>query len=92
MRQQLFVPQSFVVEMAQQDWIESVYSLTTLPAPLSGKNGLITGSAVSSLSQGKKRKRSEIATAIDGESINLYSVWRAQDQQVIKGTFSHVLG
>lgn len=60
--------------MAEENWIESVYTLTTLPSPLSGTSGRIQGSAVSSLNQGKKRKRSEIATAIDGEGIHIHAV------------------
>jgi hypothetical protein len=60
--------------MADGDWIESVYTLAPLPAPLDAKNGRISTSTVSSLTKGKKRKRSEIAAAIDGEGIYLYNV------------------
>jgi hypothetical protein len=57
--------------MTDQAWIESAYSLVTLPAPL---NRRIHASAVVSLAKGKKRKRTEVATAIDGEGINVYAV------------------
>ena len=60
--------------MASGGWIESVYTLTSLPAPPNGTSGRITASAVCSLAQGKKRKRSELVTAIDGESLNIYGV------------------
>jgi hypothetical protein len=60
--------------MANDSWIESVYPLATLPTPLNSSNGRVTGSVVSSLTKGKKRKRTEIATAVDGEGISIYSV------------------
>ncbi|KIV99483.1 uncharacterized protein PV09_08903 [Verruconis gallopava] len=60
--------------MDDSGWIESVYTLSALPAPLDSHNGRITASVVTSLVRGKKRKRSEIAAAIDGEGVNLYTV------------------
>jgi hypothetical protein len=59
--------------MAGQSWIESVYTLASLPTPLDSKNGQIRASTVTCLTRGKKRKRAEIAVAIDGEGLNLYS-------------------
>ncbi|EFW19567.1 hypothetical protein D8B26_007777 [Coccidioides posadasii str. Silveira] len=48
--------------------------LAQLPRPLSGGAGKCQFSEVYSLAGSKKRKRYEIAAAIDGESVNIYNV------------------
>ncbi|EEP80077.1 predicted protein [Uncinocarpus reesii 1704] len=48
--------------------------LAQLPRPLGGSTGKCRFSEVYSLAGGKKRKRYEVAAAIDGESVNIYSV------------------
>ncbi|KMU85820.1 hypothetical protein CIHG_03348 [Coccidioides immitis H538.4] len=48
--------------------------LAQLPRPLSGGTGKCQFSEVYSLAGSKKRKRYEIAAAIDGESVNIYNV------------------
>ncbi|KAF2088055.1 hypothetical protein K490DRAFT_40620 [Saccharata proteae CBS 121410] len=53
--------------------LEPSHTLASLPRPLDPVNGRTLASTICSLSSSKKRKRSEIAVAIDGEGISLYN-------------------
>ena len=54
--------------------IQTPYPIAHLPKPLDPINGTIFVSNIHSLVGSKKRKRNEIAIAIDGESVNVYDV------------------
>lgn len=51
--------------------------LTQLPRPLQASTGKTQVGEVYSLAQSKKRKRYEIAVAVDGEGLNIYNVRNA---------------
>lgn len=48
--------------------------LTQLPRPLQASTGKTQVGEVYSLAESKKRKRYEIAVAVDGEGLNIYNV------------------
>lgn len=48
--------------------------LAQLPRPLHAATGQTRIGEVNSLAEGKKRKRYELAVAVDGEAINIYNV------------------
>ena len=48
--------------------------LAQLPRPLHTSTGRIQVGEVYSLAATKKRKRYEVATAVDGEAVNIYNV------------------
>lgn len=48
--------------------------LAQLPRPLHASTGKTYISEVYSLANAKKRKRYEVAVAVDGEAVNLYNV------------------
>jgi hypothetical protein len=48
--------------------------LTQLPRPLQASTGKTQVGEVFSLVESKKRKRYEIAVAVDGEGLNIYNV------------------
>jgi hypothetical protein len=48
--------------------------LAQLPRPLQGLNGRTQLGEVYSLVGSKKRKRYEVAVAVDGEGVNIYNV------------------
>ncbi|KAF2667123.1 hypothetical protein BT63DRAFT_481566 [Microthyrium microscopicum] len=54
--------------------IESVYSLLTLPKPFDSDNGRIQAAPVTSFTQSRKRKRSHVSVAVDGDSLNTYHI------------------
>ncbi|TLD29773.1 hypothetical protein E2P81_ATG06067 [Venturia nashicola] len=60
--------------MANGASIDAVYTIATLPRPIDQLNGRIRASTVHSLSNSRKRKRSQVAVSIDGEGVNIYSV------------------
>lgn len=49
--------------------------LAQLPRPLQSLTGKTQIGDVFSLAESKKRKRYEVAVAIDGEAVNIYNVW-----------------
>ena len=49
--------------------------LAQLPRPLHVSTGKVLAGEVSGLADSKKRKRYEVAFAIDGEAVNIYNVW-----------------
>jgi hypothetical protein len=51
--------------------------LAQLPRPLHASTGKTHTSEVYSLADSKKRKRYEVAVAVDGEAVNLYNVSKA---------------
>ena len=52
------------------------YSITHIAPDLTGRVGNIFASDVNAVSDSKKRKRSEIAIAIDRQGVNIYHVIR----------------
>ncbi|KAF2719751.1 hypothetical protein K431DRAFT_347675 [Polychaeton citri CBS 116435] len=48
--------------------------VATLPSPLDKKHGRIQAAPCFGLRESKKRKRHEVAVAVDGEGLNLYNV------------------
>lgn len=48
--------------------------LTQLPRPLQSSTGKTNVGEVYRLAESKKRKRYEIAVAVDGEGLNIYNV------------------
>lgn len=51
-----------------------LYKVAEFPESLATPNGNILAAAVYGLSHCKKRKRSELAVALDSESVNIYDV------------------
>ncbi|QDS77163.1 hypothetical protein FKW77_001660 [Venturia effusa] len=60
--------------MASRTSIDAVYTIANIPRPIDQTNGRILAATVHSLSNSKKRKRSQVAVSIDGEGVNIYSV------------------
>lgn len=54
--------------------IQKPYTVAELPESLLNPDGNIWASDVYSIARSKKRKRAELAVAVDGEVINLYDV------------------
>ena len=54
--------------------IQNATVLAELPRSLLGNDGKTFVTDVYAVARNKKRKRSELAIAIDGESVNLYDV------------------
>ena len=57
--------------------IGAPFVVASLPRPTSTTAGRTQAAAVCSLNGAKKRKRSELAVAVDGEGIFIYSVCRS---------------
>ena len=55
--------------------MEAPYTIASLAKPLDQENGRTQASPVHSIRESKKRKRHEVAVAVDGEGIFLYNVW-----------------
>lgn len=55
--------------------ISSPYILTKLPESLTGDKGQVHVCDIHAVNGSKKRKRSELAVAVDNEGINLYDVY-----------------
>lgn len=53
---------------------EAPYTIASFPSPLDRENGRIQASVVYGLRSSKKRKRHEIAVAVDGEGVCIYNV------------------
>jgi hypothetical protein len=69
--------------MAASIELEKPYALLKLPQPIDTVNGRYHMSNVWHLPLGsKKRKRSELVVAIDGEGLNIYSVCARRLQRV----------
>ena len=62
------------------------YTLADLPPSLTG-SGEISAADVHTISRGLKKKRSELAVAIDNESVNLYNVCSSMEQRQL-GSYS----
>jgi hypothetical protein len=54
--------------------LQSPSVLAQLPRPLHASTGKTRISDVFSLADAKKRKRYEVAVAVDGEAVNIYNV------------------
>lgn len=54
--------------------IEKPYTLADIPHDLTGPSGRILIGDVHAIAGSKKRKRSEIAVAIDHQGVNIYDV------------------
>lgn len=55
--------------------LQSPSVLAQLPRPLHAATGKTRIGDVNSLADAKKRKRYELAVAVDGEAVNIYNVW-----------------
>lgn len=55
--------------------IEIYSTIASLPVPFDAENGRTYAAAVHSFSGSRKRKRQEVTTGVDGESVNIYNVW-----------------
>lgn len=62
--------------------MESPYTIASLPRPLDNVHGETHVARVFGLRGSKKRKRHEVAVAVDGESLNIYDV-RLSSSQII---------
>ena len=58
--------------------IQKPYAMAEIPQDLTGTPGQIHASDVYAISGSKKRKRSELALAIDRQSVNIYDVTFSQ--------------
>lgn len=54
--------------------VEAPYTIASLTKPFDRENGRIHASPVYTIDGSRKRKRHEIAAAIDGEALNIYNV------------------
>ena len=76
------VPKSWLG--TSDDMIGKPYTLTDLPPSLIG-SGDILAADVHTLSGSSKKKRSELAVAIDNESVNIYDVTHQRLFETAKG-------
>ncbi|KAK8162510.1 hypothetical protein IWX90DRAFT_435659 [Phyllosticta citrichinensis] len=60
--------------MSSGQELEAPHTLASLPKPIDPINGRTLASTVYSLSSARKRKRSEIAVSVDGDSLSIYSI------------------
>ncbi|KAK7533469.1 hypothetical protein IWX49DRAFT_546871 [Phyllosticta citricarpa] len=60
--------------MSSGQELEAPHTLASLPKPIDPINGRTLASTVYSLSGTRKRKRSEIAVSVDGDSLSIYSI------------------
>ena len=68
--------------------LENPHTLIDLPQDLLGQDSRIWASDVYSVTGARKRKRTELALAIDGETVNIYDVlFHLKDLPVMVGTF-----
>lgn len=58
----------------QDSMIQAPYTLAKLPLPLHASQGKTLAADVYTVAGSKKRKRSELAVAVDYEGINIYDV------------------
>jgi hypothetical protein len=61
--------------MASPSVIQRSSIISQIPHPLDAQHGKTLTSDVHNLVNSRKRKRSEVAVAADGESVNIYDVW-----------------
>lgn len=54
--------------------MEAPYSIASLPRPLDHDNGQTYAASVYAFKGSKKRKRHEVAIAVDGEGLSIYNV------------------
>lgn len=60
--------------------MEAPYTIASLPSPLDKEQGKIHVAPIHTLKGSKKRKRHEIAAAVDGEGISLCNVSCASER------------
>lgn len=60
--------------MGSADMIQRPSTIAQIPRPLDAQHGQILTNDVHNLVNSRKRKRSELAVAVDGESVNVYDV------------------
>ena len=53
---------------------EAPYTIASVPNPLDRENGRTQACIVYGIRSSKKRKRHEIAVAVDGEGVSIYNV------------------
>ena len=58
--------------------METPYRIAEILPDLTGSTGKILANDVYTVTRSRKRKRSEIALAIDRQGVNIYDVWRAK--------------
>lgn len=63
--------------------LQSPSVLAQLPRPLHAATGKTRIGDVNSLADAKKRKRYELAVAVDGEAVNIYNVWSCVAQNFL---------
>lgn len=61
-------------KMSSDQKIGAPFTLASLPRPINTGTGRTQGSGVCSISGTRKRKRTEISVAVDGEGVLIYSV------------------
>jgi len=71
--------------MASNYSIEQPYPLFSLPQSIDTSAGRVTGGASFSINGSRKRKRTEVVVGVDGESLNVYDVWKVQRVFCISG-------
>lgn len=54
--------------------MEAPYAIASLASPLDKEHGKVHAAPVHSLKASRKRKRHEVAVAVDGEGISIYNV------------------
>lgn len=64
--------------MSSDQEIGAPFTLASLPAAISARDGRTHAASVCSISGTKKRKRTEIAVGLDGEGVSIYSVGCAE--------------
>lgn len=63
--------------------IQSLYTLADLPPSLTDSGKILTAD-VHTVAGPSKKKRSELAVAIDSESVNLYNVLHRREMKTIE--------
>ena len=54
--------------------MEAPHAIASLPRPFDAEHGQTYATSVFSIKGSRKRKRHEVAVAVDGESVNVYNV------------------
>lgn len=66
--------QAAAVAMSSEYRIHKPYVLATLPRPLDHTGGQIVAKEVYGQRDGQRKKRTELAVGIDGETVSIYDV------------------
>lgn len=72
--------------MSSDQEIGAPFTLASLPAAISARDGRTHAASVCSISGTKKRKRTEIAVGLDGEGVSIYSVGCAEKVRLRRET------